>query len=275
MNSELTNNKLSISTLRLFLNNEKSQFKKGEDFLCTLAGTLSDLDDYSFERGITGFGWLVSYLHYHHYIGIDSNKILEDIDDQIYRYTLHIIASSKDETETLLEIFSYALIRHLDRNPHDVHYQKYIHHECITLIVNIFTYYLKTSLSKKNLSLKEFHNCCKILLKLSFCLEYIKKTEWNLAFKKYLINITSFIRQNYDQNSYPYEQLLILLLAAKQRKEDLAETKILELIFSCTSYSGHFILDILKNRSLNTEGLKDHELIFLLTNYNIPFFQNN
>ncbi|AZB19194.1 hypothetical protein EG352_16135 [Chryseobacterium indologenes] len=272
MNSGLTDNGLAIIALRLFLSNERSQFGEGESILNTIAESISQSDDYSFENGIIGFGWLVAYLHYQEYIDIDSDEILEDVDDQVYKYTLQIISNSKDETDTLLEIVNYSLIRHLNKNPQELHYRKFIHYECINLIFDIFTHYLEISLNKKNIDPTELHNCCKILLKISYCLEYIKKTEWKKTLLQQLVKIIHHLELNFNKNNYPYEDLLILLLTAKQRKYKLAENKILDLILSCTTFSNHFILDTFKKPIVHHADLQDHELLFLLTNYNIDSF---
>lgn len=267
MNPEPAHNKLSIIALRLFLSNEKTRYEEGENLLHTLSEMMSQTDDYSFENGIIGFGWLVAYLHYQQYIDINSDEILEEVDDQVYKYTIQVIASQKDHINSLLEIVDYSIIRHLNKNPHELHYRRFIHYECINLIFDILMYYLEINLNKKALTPQELRNCSKTLLKFSFCLEYIQKAEWNKALLKYLVKIIAIIEQHHDRNNYPYEDLLILLLTAKQRNYSLAENKILDLILSCTTYSNHFILDFLKSSSLNLEDLKDHELIFLLTNY--------
>ena len=58
MNSGLTDNGLAIIALRLFLSNERSQFGEGESILNTIAESISQSDDYSFENGIIDLaGW--------------------------------------------------------------------------------------------------------------------------------------------------------------------------------------------------------------------------
>ncbi|QWT84561.1 hypothetical protein KBP46_13705 [Chryseobacterium sp. PCH239] len=270
MNSGFTNNGLSIKALRIFLSNEMSRFTEGEEILTIIAEkVISETDNYGFEEGITGFGWLIAYLHYCHYITINSDEILEDVDDQVYKYTIYTISNQKEDIHTLLGLVDYFTIRHLNKNPQEILYRKLIHYECINLIFDLFKVYLEKCLNKKKLTLQELTNCCRILLKFSFCLQHIKQHQWNNILIKYLVYLISFIKEKYNKKTIPYEELYILLLITKQGGYTLAENIIIEMILlNHPDNTNHFILNLIKNTYQKPENLSDNELLFTLTNYN-------
>ncbi|AMR41980.1 hypothetical protein HZP39_11135 [Elizabethkingia anophelis] len=166
-------NGLSGNALLLFLSQEKKNRNEGLKLLNIISEEITTSKDYSFDTGITGFGWLVAFLHQEKLIDIDSDDILEDFDDQIYKLTLQELSDQNTNIDTLLGFIDYHIIRHRNKNFNEQHYRKFIHQECINLIVEKLSILIDYYISIKELSQVQIENCCDILLKFSYLSNYI------------------------------------------------------------------------------------------------------
>lgn len=164
---------LSGDALLLFLAPEKKSRDEGLELLNIISEKITASTDYSFDTGITGFGWLVAFLHQEKLIDIDSDDILEDFDDQIYKLTLQELSEQNTNISALLGFIDYHIIRHRNKNCDEQHFRKFIHQECINLMVEKLSILIDQYISIKELSQVQIENCCKILLKFSYLSNYI------------------------------------------------------------------------------------------------------
>ncbi|WP_278553376.1 hypothetical protein [Elizabethkingia bruuniana] len=166
-------NGLSGDALILFLSPEKKNRDEGLKLLNIVSEEITTSTDYSFDTGITGFGWLVAFLHQERLIDIDSDDILEDFDDQIYKLTLQELSEQNMDINTLLGFIDYHIIRHRNKNFNEQQFRKFLHQECINLMVEKLNTLIGYYISQKELTQKQIENSCKILLKFSYLSNYI------------------------------------------------------------------------------------------------------
>lgn len=93
------------------------------------------LKDMSLGKGIAGIGWGVEMIAQHRLMAIDTNEVLEEFDDQIYRYVFSGRTADLSLKKGLLGDFLYFLARkHAIGNLH--HYKAIVNEECFSFIID-------------------------------------------------------------------------------------------------------------------------------------------
>ncbi|WP_336702149.1 hypothetical protein [Chryseobacterium indologenes] len=278
MNAGLLNG-LSGEALRLFLNKNEACHKKGMALLDFITENIFSCDDYSFENGVTGFGWLIAFLHQEGCLHINSDEILEDVDDQIYKMTLAGLGQDEPSIDQILGLINYFLIRHRNSNVGENYYRKFAHLECLNLLFNYLISYIENCIRDRHITFYEFNICCKILLKLGYSTEYISFKNVNDHLIEFHIHFILFyeakiiISKDSEKEMYT-EGLLCLLLSAKQKKYEILEQRLLYIIKKAGKlFLQHFLYKIYSKEKFDYSLLEDKKLLFVLTNY--LFLYNN
>lgn len=280
MNTGLLNG-LSGEALRLFLSKNEACHKKGMALLDFIAENIFSCEDYSFENGITGFGWLIAFLHQEEYLHINSDEILEDVDDQIYKMTLADLGQDEPSIDQILGLVNYFLIRHRNSNVEENFYRKFAHSECLNLLFNYLICYIENCIHGTHITFYEFNICCKILLKLGYSTEYIDFKNVNDQLIEFHIHFILFyevkIKTSKDfGNEICTEGLLYLLLSAKQKKYEILEQRLLYIGKKAGKlFLQHFIYKIYSKEKFDYSLLEDKQLLFVLTNYLSPYNNYN
>lgn len=251
---------LSGRALRLFLSDNVEHVAKGKQLLSHISEYISKSEDYSFETGIVGFGWLVAFLYQEKLLEINSDEILEDFDDQIYRITIAEVAKNDLDIPVLLGLMNYHIIRHRNKNPNEIYFRKFVHSECLNLIVaKVFEFINKKVFSEQLLE-NESKTLCLILLKCSYCFEYFRHKDMEMLIQYIAPLIVYFEKQKNKENKYKKE-LSLLYYTTINRNYTLFGNRIYAL---CKDKS--ISLDLFTK--LNVRELNDVDLIFFLTNIN-------
>ncbi|WP_312391180.1 hypothetical protein [Chryseobacterium sp.] len=263
-------NGLSGEALRFFLLDDKNSHQKGCDLLDIIAEKIFVCEDYSFNNGIIGFGWLIAFLHQEKYIRINSDEVLEEFDDQIYKVALSNLGEKEKKINELLGLTNYFLIRHRNTNPKEKYFRKFIHSECLNLIFNNFVNYIEACIYKKDMTNSEFYYGCKILLKLSYSNQYIFDKNLQDKLIDFHIYYIQFVDQKLskDYKSINLTCFLYLLLSIMQQEYRIFERRMSLLGENLT----HLLLDnyiykLYSSNYLQYHSLQNNELLFLLTNY--------
>lgn len=127
------------NALRLFALKSVTDY---DDYLNTidiLLDRISDevilLKDMGFYTGIAGIGWGVEMIAQQGLMQIDTNEVLEELDDQIYRYVFSERPAALSIKNGLLGYFLYFLARkHAIGNLH--HYKAIVNEECFSFIID-------------------------------------------------------------------------------------------------------------------------------------------
>lgn len=121
-------------------------------------------NEFGFDFGLVGMGWLVAYLVQINYIDADQDEIVEDLDDNIYKLSLKAVATEKVSIRELLHLCTYYQQRLIyESNAH--FYRRFPLFECIKLLIDKLSMFLKGEVNMHAPSL--LYNT-DILLKFSF-----------------------------------------------------------------------------------------------------------
>lgn len=94
-------------------------------------GNLNSLD---FKYGITGIGWALEWCAQHQLLKINSDEILADIDDLLYRDTVYT-SCNKGSLFELVWRANYFYQRGISKNKYQNRYRHLCHRECLFLVL--------------------------------------------------------------------------------------------------------------------------------------------
>ena len=152
--------------LKLFFSEKEANQLCAQKLLNEATDELSNSINQNFNN-IISYGWTLSFLNVSKYININTDLYLEDFDDHVYKVTMQELSVKDFNIDILLDLTNYLIIRLRDKNPNEEFYRKFIHAECIKLIINKLDCYLDLCISNKKLTKEQIHNCSRILLKYS------------------------------------------------------------------------------------------------------------
>lgn len=121
-------------------------------------------EDFSFDTGLLGLGWLVGYLIQEKHLEGDANEVLEDIDDTVYKLTIREVLQNELDVEKLLQFVTYYQQR-LAWHSEVSFYRRFTHFECMKLLIDKLNRFL---LEAPASSPEIMHQKNTVLLKYSF-----------------------------------------------------------------------------------------------------------
>lgn len=121
-------------------------------------------EDFSFDTGLLGLGWLVGYLIQEKHIEGDANEVLEDIDDTVYKLTIKEVLSGDLDIERLLQFVTYYQQR-LCYHSQVSFYRRFTHFECMKLLIDKLNKFLLETPACSEVTVRQKTT---ILLKYSF-----------------------------------------------------------------------------------------------------------
>ncbi|SHF77629.1 glycoside hydrolase family protein [Pedobacter caeni] len=240
--------------------------ERGESQLDKLTDHIDSTEDISFANGLMGIGWLIEFCAQNNLLYINSDQILEDIEDIIYRHTLTKIYCKQIEVDKFLELINYYQIRSLSRNQNEVFYRKMPIFKLLNTLVNRLC---------KEILIGETHfqnleNKIRIMLKMSYLRSTCMSERLMMNnFYPTMEQTLSFFEENCDEVaikgqislSQYYELAVLLSLTIKQFINSSWRMRIEEI---CVNLAAKFVLI-----GLNTI-LESDENIFLNQIYRIP-----
>lgn len=125
-------------------------------------------EDYSFETGLLGLGWLIAYLIRTEYLEGDGDEILYDIDDTLYKFCLKEVMREEINIDNLLSFIAYYQER-LQYESSAGFYRRFTHFECMKLLVQRLNEHLDQALANNDRSI--IIQSIPILLKYSYLLK--------------------------------------------------------------------------------------------------------
>jgi len=100
----------------------------------TVAKQLGVTNNLCFRDGITGIGWAIEWCAQHQLLEINSDKVLVDIDDLLYRSTVYASSNNLSLSE-LVGRANYFYRRGVSKNKHQNRYRHLCHRECLFLVL--------------------------------------------------------------------------------------------------------------------------------------------
>jgi len=115
-----------------------------EELLDNWSSTVLSTNDYSFESGLLGLGWLIAFLIENDYIEGDADEILEDIDDTVYKLTIREVLEPTTNVTSLLYYSTYYQQR-IQYKSNAPFYRRFAHFECMKLLLEKLNSFLLES----------------------------------------------------------------------------------------------------------------------------------
>lgn len=148
-----------------------NDFQRAEKQLDLLSEKIIQTTDFSFDSGISGVGWMVGHLAKMGILNVNVDDILEDMDDELYKDTLAILATELLDINSYLGRINYYQSRHfidgIRRDP----FRHFIHFECLKLLVSKLSEHLNTLTTKAALTLQEMSEASIIITKFSYLMD--------------------------------------------------------------------------------------------------------
>lgn len=171
--------------------------ENSEKLLDQLGEEMGDLTDYTFNTGLTGIGWMIEYCMQQGFLDINTDDVLEDLDDNCYKRTLINLSNKRYDIDELLGLTIYHLIRSKSKNVGAHYYRQFIHIECVKLLARHLNKYLTENLKKikngKSLSIDKLNDITRVMLKISHLVGQTKLEKiFETAFYATIDNFRSF-----------------------------------------------------------------------------------
>lgn len=112
------------------------------------------MDQYTFLDGIIGLGWLISFLIQNGYIAADVDEVLENVDDNIYKFTIKTILEEQPDTDQILGLVTFYQQRIANKESKATFYRNFSHLESMKLLLKkLNDFLLSNTVTHHNLSL--------------------------------------------------------------------------------------------------------------------------
>lgn len=134
----------TYSLLSLYLQSS-SNSNLSHDLLERWANDIIKKNDYTFKNGIIGLGWLVDFLIQNGYMFGDANEILEDVDDNLYKFSIKISLEEPPNIDMLLELITFYQQRITNKKSTTQFYRSFTHFECLKLLLSRLNRFLLDS----------------------------------------------------------------------------------------------------------------------------------
>lgn len=198
--------------------------RKAESSLDIVGEKLARCNNFSFSNGIPGIGWLIEYCAQAGLLHINTDEILEDLDDEIYRFTLAYISKRSRNVEELLGLLSYYQLRWLSKNAGGHYYRRFTHFECIVLLIGSLKNIMNVGDLDLNREPRKFTDIAQVMLKFSHLTSnglsesYFAKEFYQVM--EYFIDRFDFILSIYQMDHLPMTEIvkgyMILCMTARQ-----------------------------------------------------------
>lgn len=109
---------------------------KGLELLNDISEHIGGTENISFEDGILGIGWTVEWLAQNNLIKVNTDVILEEVDDTIYKLVVYTLDKNISLTTGVLGKIAYFLKRIKSTNPETHRYRHLCHQECIVILTD-------------------------------------------------------------------------------------------------------------------------------------------
>lgn len=107
---------------------------KARELLNEVSENIADVPVEGFANGLTGIGWGIEWLARQQYIDVDTNEILDDIDDAVYRSIIYKKTTRLSLSDGMLGTALYIYKRYTARNKSTKRFRHLCLQECLVLL---------------------------------------------------------------------------------------------------------------------------------------------
>ncbi len=119
------------------------QYLKRDDYLEKanllledIAIHISQVKDPGFMLGLSGIGWLIEWIAQNGFMEINTDKVLEEVDDRLYKTVLFTTSKDISVYNGIVGKALYFLNRHQSKNYGTHRYKTICHEECLVLLTD-------------------------------------------------------------------------------------------------------------------------------------------
>ncbi|WP_183574651.1 lanthionine synthetase LanC family protein [Mucilaginibacter sp. X5P1] len=116
--------------------NEEIYLLKAKSLIDELSENIGEVSQFDFKNGLTGIGWAIEWLVQNKFIDANTDEILEDIDDELYKSVIYMKSSELSVTNGTIGKALYFYRRLSARNPQTSRYRLICNQECIVLLID-------------------------------------------------------------------------------------------------------------------------------------------
>lgn len=121
----------------LFRFTENKKFEnKAKSLLDTIAENIVSVEMLNYADGLAGVGWAVEWIVQNKFVNANTDEVLEDVDDTIYKSVLYSPDKKLSLDDGTLSKAAYFLKRYESRNPGTHRYKTIYHQECLVILTD-------------------------------------------------------------------------------------------------------------------------------------------
>lgn len=110
--------------------------EKARSLLDDISERIASVQELNYSRGLAGIGWTIEWIKQSGYMEINTDEVLEDIDDILYKAVLYARDTTISLSTGTLGKAAYFLKRYESKNTGTHRYKTISHQECLVLLTD-------------------------------------------------------------------------------------------------------------------------------------------
>jgi hypothetical protein len=188
------------------LTGDQIYLEKAREILNTISDNIAATQELNFSDGLAGIGWGVEWLVQNNYVESNTDEVLEDIDNELYKSVVYAKSPDISLSNGTIGKIMYFYKRLLARNPNPSRYRNICHQECIVILtdeLNDFMLNDNSGLLNKSPGRQLFHHQIKAIAETLMLLPKLYKLKINFEVVQRLIcTIIYFIEDFCKEECY-------------------------------------------------------------------------
>ncbi|QEM11386.1 lanthionine synthetase LanC family protein [Mucilaginibacter rubeus] len=135
----LYNGKTGLAMLYYMLHaasGDQVSLTKGKQLLDELSENIQNIKEFNFQNGLSGIGWAIEWLVQNKFIDANTDEILEDMDDELYRSVVYAKSGDASLAHGVIGKALYFYRRLCARNSSSSRYRYICIQECLVLLID-------------------------------------------------------------------------------------------------------------------------------------------
>jgi len=199
------NTGLSIAYFILSKLSGKEVFSiKGQSLIDEMGDNIGNVKSLDFGNGLGGIGWGVEWIVQNNFITANTNEILEEIDDAMYKSVIFNNSIDLSISTGILGAIIYFYRRMTSKNPNASRYRALCNQECLFLLTDILCTQLSARMKHTKISGDEFSlELIKLLNETLNVLVMLAPLNLITTFgKEFICTISSFFEHYFSSNAF-------------------------------------------------------------------------
>lgn len=110
--------------------------EKASALLNSIGDSIAEIENLDFARGLAGIGWAIECVAQNNFLEMNTNEILEDIHDVLYKSIVYTSDNNISLAYGTLGKFNYFLSRYKSKNQNTQRLKNIFHEECLILLTD-------------------------------------------------------------------------------------------------------------------------------------------